>query len=275
MYAIVADSSCDMTPELRQALGVVSVPLTLTVCEASYTDDDSLDLVDYMDKVKHCTGRIGSAAPPPGLYRDAFVGHNPSYGITLSSRLSGSFQSAEAGKDLAAEEGAHTHIFDSKSASAGELLAAITLRKLLDKELTEGEVISRMEQFIARMKTYLVLENVDTLQKNGRLGFIAGTIVSILGIKPLLGSDGDGNIILYGKARGTEKALRMMADKVGDSGINTSGQDMVITHCNNPGMARRLEDMIEKAYDFAKIWVVPTRGLSSTYANDRGVIMAF
>ncbi len=275
MYSIVADSCCDMTPELREQLGVTNVPLTLNLGDESYVDDDTLDLPAFMEAMKNCTGRIGTAAPAPELYREAFVAGSPSFGITLSSRLSGSYQSAEVGKALAEEDGALTYVFDSKSASAGEILIAIELRKLIDQALSHSDIIARIEHFIAQMKTYFVLDNVENLRKNGRLNFIVGKIISILGLKPMMGSDGDGNIALFSHARGTDKVLEMMADTVAESGMDTHGKDLVITHCNNPGMTEKLKALLESRFSFAKIWVVPTRGLSSVYANDKGVIMAF
>ena len=71
-YNIVADSSCDLTNELRKEWGVKSVPLTLTLAEESYIDDDNLDVPDFMARMQACKGRVGSAAPSPGLYADAF-----------------------------------------------------------------------------------------------------------------------------------------------------------------------------------------------------------
>jgi DegV family protein with EDD domain len=225
--------------------------------------------------MKNCTGRIGSAAPAPHLFSDAFEAHSPSFAITLSSKLSGTYQSAVVGREIAEEEGAETYVFDSKSASAGEVLIAITLRKLIDQNLSRANIILRMERFIVQMKTYFVLDCVENLRKNGRLGFIASKIITVLGLKPLLGSDGDGNIAMYSQARGAENILRAMADTVAKSGIKTHGRDLVITHCNNPEQAGRLQEMIEKRYHFEKVWVAPTGGLSSVYTNNKGIVMAF
>ena len=103
-YTLVADSCCDLTTELRTAWGVKSVPLTLTLGEDSYTDDDSLDLPDFMARMKACKTRIGSAAPSPGLYAEAF-GTDDAFAVTLSSSLSGSYASAMSGKEIAEEAG--------------------------------------------------------------------------------------------------------------------------------------------------------------------------
>lgn len=272
---IVADSCCDLTPELKTQYNVVTVPLTMTLGEASYTDDETLDMPHFMAQMKACKERIGSAAPAPGLYYEAFCGAEESFAVTLSANLSGSYSSAMLGKSLAEEEGAAAHVFDSKSASAGEALLIVKIHKLLREGLPKPEIIERIERFIKEMKTYFVLDNVETLLKNGRLSKIAGTIVSVLHLRPIMGSDGEGNISLFSNAQGWKQALRKLADTIEASGRSTEGESMVISHCNNAPFAAELKREIEARYHFSEILVLPTRGLSSIYANEMGVIIAF
>ena len=125
------------------------------------------------------------------------------------------------------------------------------------------------------MKTFFVLEDLENLIKNGRMSKIKGRIISALNIRPLLGSDGDGNIALYSIARGEKQSVEKLARTVADSGVQTKGQTMVITHCNNPSFAERLKEIVQERYSFAEVLVVPTKGLSSMYANEKGVIIAF
>lgn len=274
---IIVDSCCDLTPELREKLRITTIPLTLTLGETSFIDDDMLDLPDFMHRMKHHPGRVGSAAPPPALYQEAFQGARESFAITLSSNLSSSYSSAMIGKAMAEDEYAEAdiHVFDSKSASAGQVLLALKLRKLIDEKLQRASIIAKIEQMIKEMKTYFVLDNLDNLVKNGRLSKVAGKLISVLHIKPIMGSDGDGNIILHGHARGERQIVDRLADTIERSGRDTDGETMVITHCNNPGLADKLKEAVMKRYRFAEIVVLPTNGLSSLYANDRGIIMAY
>jgi len=275
-YKIVADSCCDMNPELREKWNLVSVPLIMTLGDKCFTDNENLDLEQYMQEMKECKSKIGSAAPAPALYKDAFEGEHTSFGITLSSRLSGSYGSAMAGKAMAEEEGkADVHVFDSKSASAGEILIALKIRKLIEAGKHKLEIIPTVEKFINEMKTYFVIDNIDNLLKNGRLNKITGKIISMLGIKPIMGADKDGNIALFSQARGIGKVIDKLAGMIESSGKNTEGESMVITHCNNKSLAERLKDTIKERYRFKEILVLPTKGLSSMYVNDQGVIMSF
>ncbi len=273
-YTLVADSCCDLTNEMRDEWGVKSVPLTLTLGNESFQDDDTLDLPDFMARMHACKSRIGSAAPSPGMYAEAF-GTDDAFAVTLSSQLSGSYASAMSGKEIAEEAGAKVHVFDSRSAASGEVLLILKIRKLIHEGLEKSEIIKRIENFIQQMRTFFVLDNIDNLYKNGRLNRITATIISTLHIRPIMGADGDGNISLFSHVQGWKQVVRKLADTIEADGRNTEGQSLVITHCNNPSLAESLKEEIERRYHFAEILVLPTRGLSSLYANEKGVIMSF
>lgn len=272
---IVADSCCDLSEVDRKELGVQTVPLTMTLGDKTFTDDDSLNLPDFMEEMKACRSRIGSAAPAPSLYESAFKSAEYSFAVTISSNLSGSYASAMVAKSLAEESGVGVHVFDSKSASAGEALIIHKIRKLIREDLPSLDIIARIERFIDDMKTFFVLDNIDNLLKNGRLNRITGTIISKLHIRPILGADGDGNISLLSHVQGWKQAVRKLADTIEASGKKTDGETMVITHCNNPELATLLADEIRRRYRFGEILVLATRGLSSVYANEKGIIIAF
>ncbi len=274
-HRIVVDSCCDVTPELCRDYNIISVPLTLTLGERSIVDDDAIDLPQLMTDMKNCKSRIGSAAPSPILFKEAYLGAQNAYAVTLSSNLSGSYSSAMVGKEMAEAEGATVHVFDSKSAAAGEVLIAIKTGEMIKAGIQPPEIIASIEGFVKQMKTYFVLENIDNLLKNGRMNKITGTIITMLGIKPIMGDDGDGNIALYSHARGEKQIIERMADTIKKSGRDCEGQSMVIAHCNNPGLAEKLMNEIKRRFPFGNILIVPTKGLSSVYANNKGLIMAF
>jgi len=275
-YKIVVDSCCDLTFEYKNRLKAETVPLTITLGEESIVDDETLNMPNFMERMKNFAGKIGSAAPSPDRFQQAFQGAQ-SFAVTLSSNLSSSYSSAMLGKMMAEEGAADTvvHVFDSKSASAGQVLLAVKIRRMLDEKANKSEIISSIDKFIKEMKTYFVLDNLDNLVKNGRLHKVAGKIISVLHIKPIMGSDGDGNITLFGNARGEKQIINKLTDTIEQSGRNTEGESMVITHCNNPGLAEKLMQAIQSRYKFKEIIILPTNGISSVYANDKGIVMAF
>jgi DegV family protein with EDD domain len=241
-----------------------------------FRDDEKLDLPGFMREMAASKEKTGSASPPPESFKAAIEAAGRSFVVTLSSKLSGSYASAELGKAGAEENtAADTHVFDSKSASAGETLIALKLRELLSRGLSKEQIISAVNQFIDNMKTYFVLERHDNLLKNGRLNRITERLITVLNIKLVMGSDGNGSIALYAKPRGTKQMLEKLVSLIRSSEKPTSGQSIVISHCNNPSLAEQLAAAVKKHFDFKEIVVVPTRGISSMYADDKGIVMAF
>lgn len=274
---IIVDSCCDMTPEMRKELQIVSVPLSMRLGESEFVDDEGFDALAFLEKMKQWDDKVGSAAPSPMRYQEAIQNSaSPSFVVTLSSHLSGSHESAITGNKLAQNAGYEgAYVVDSKSASAGETLIALKLHGLLAASTARDEIIHVIEKFVENMRTLFVLENYDNLQKNGRLNRITGRIIHALNIKLIMGDDDTGNIKMYGQARGVNKMVEKLLKLIQDSGKDTKDGDIVISHCNNPALAERLAKVIEERFQFKKIWVVPTGGLSTLYADDKGIILAF
>jgi DegV family protein with EDD domain len=177
---------------------------------------------------------------------------------------------------MAEEEGlCDVHVFDSKSATAGETLIALKLHEFIDAGLSKAQIISKIEAFISNMKTFFVLGSIENLLKNGRLNKIVGKMINVLHIKPLMCADSDGNIALYGQVRSQNQIVQKLSDTIAKSGKNTEGESAVITHCNNPTLADQLFEAVKQRYHFKEVLVVPTRGLSSVYTCEMGVVIAF
>ena len=276
-YKIIVDSCCDMTPELEERLGISSVvPMTIMLGAKEFVDDDTLDLPGFMAEMKACKEKASSASPPPIAFMEAIESAIHSFVVTISSQLSGSYANAELGKQFAEENGiVDTHVFDSKSASAGEVLIAIKLRELLSKGIPKDQIINTINQFIESMKTYFVLERYENLIKNGRLNKVTGKIVQLMNVKLIMGSDGEGNIKLHAKPRGTEQMLEKIVSFIRSSNRPTNGESMVICHCDNLPLAKQLSNAIKRQFNFKEIIIIPTKGTISLYADAKGIVMAF
>ena len=276
MNRIITDSCCDMTQQMRKEIGVVSVPLTMTVGNKEFCDDECLDVNGFMDEMRGFSGKPGSASPSPYLYQEAIETAGDAYVVTLSSKLSGSYNNAVIGNNQAIENGnGSAHIFDSKSAAAGETLIAIKLHELIQAGMPKEKIVKTINHFIDKMKTYFVLENYDNLRKNGRLGKITSSLIHLLNIKLIMGADGNGEIALFGKCRGNKQMLSQLLSFIENSGKEVRNENLVISHCNNPTLAEQLMLMLKERFDFKNIYVVPTGGLSSMYADEKGIVLAF
>lgn len=276
-HRIIVDSGCDLTPELKQKMDILSVPLTMRLGEDEYLDDETLNKGEFMAAMKSCTQKVGSAAPSSYLYKEAMEAAGSSFVITLSAELSGSYNSAElAGRAINESGDKQTYVINSKSASAGETLIALKLHELISScQLSRERIIHTIEEYVSNIKTYFVLENYDNLQKNGRLGKFTGLLIQSLNIKLIMGADKKGKIALSKRSRGGRALVKDMISLIENSGKDTSKQNIVISHCNNPDLAQLLSEAIKSRFDFGNVWIVPTSGLCSLYADHKGIILAF
>lgn len=274
-YKIVVDSCCDLPKDLAKDEHFSFVPLTLMVDAFSIIDDETFDQADFLKKVresKHCPK---SACPSPERYMNEFMGENVDvYVVTLSAELSGSYNSAQLGRNLSIEEGGtnNIHVFNSMSASCGEALIAMKIKELAEQGLPFDEVVTAVEEFTHLMKTYFVLESLETLRKNGRLTNLQAIIASALNIKPLMSAEG-GKIIKLDQARGIKKALAKMITLIKEKTINGEEKILAISHCNCFERAEYVKAEILKLMNFKHIIIVDTAGVSSMYANEGGIIV--
>ena len=281
-YKIVIDSCGELTDELKRDPHYENVALELDVDDYHVMDDESFNQLEFLQKVKESPNSPKSSCPPPARFMDAFGENDHVYMITLSSQLSGSYNSAMLAKELYEEqqesEGekkrTRIHVFDSKSASIGETLIGMKIQEYEEAGETFERIIEKVEHYIADMNTFFVLESLETLRKNGRLSNLKAALVTALNIKPVLGSTAIGAIQQLGQARGMNKALESMVEKMLAVTKNCEEKVLAIAHCNCPDRAKRVKERIEKLAHFKNIVIVNTAGVSSMYANDGGVILA-
>lgn len=274
-YKIVVDSCCELPEELAGDSRFERVPLGLEVGDEFMWDDESFDQAEFLRKVAASPTCPKSSCPSPERYMEAYnTEAEHVYVITLSSHLSGSYNSAMLGKNLYEETyGAkQIHVVDSESASGGETQIALKLMELEEQGLAFEEIVEKIEHFRDTRVVYFVLDNLETLRKNGRLTGIKSLIASTLNIKPLMSAD-HGVIIQKGQSVGMKKTLAKLSDMLVSDIGSGEGRKLIITHCNAPEKAKLVRDMVLKQTRFDRVIIMDTKGLSSLYANDGGVIV--
>lgn len=278
-YKIVGDSSCDTTKEMEAKCNISIAPLTFTLDGVEYVDDDTLDLDDYLCKMAESKNVPKSACPSIHEYLQLFEDgdHDCVFGVTLSSELSGSYNSAMNAKEMYLENNPDKkcHIFDSKGASSMEVLIALKVSELCEEGVEFESVVEQVEAFIEEAKVLFVLDKIDTLEKNGRMSYVKARLVKALNLKLILMAAQDGNIDLNDKARGTKKALKKMVENMPKVGTLSADKRIAISHVNALDRAEYVKSLIEGLYEFKEIIIISTKGLSSTYANEGGIILSF
>lgn len=199
-YKIVVDSCGELKPEQKSDIHFASASLELDVDDYHVVDDESFDQKEFLRRVKESPNCPKSTCPSPERYMTAFEGEAQNvYAVTLSSQLSGSYNSAELGKKLYLEENENKniHVFDSKSASIGETLIAMKIQECEEAGMEFQEVVKEVDQYIETQHTFFVLETLDTLRKNGRLSNLKALVAGALNIKPVMGSTPEGRSVSF------------------------------------------------------------------------------
>ena len=282
-YKIIGDSCLDLTEELKKDPGFQMIPLTLQVGNVQVIDDETFDQSAFIEMVKACPECPKTACPSPESFKKAYeeADADAVFVITLSNHLSGSYNSAVLAKELYEEEKKEAGepvtkkiaVIDSLSASSGELDQALYIRDLCEQGLNFETVAEMAEAYSHRMKTYFVLETLDTLRKNGRLSGLQAFFATALNIKPVMGAE-EGVIIKLDQARGINKALQRMCDIAVKETGDTSGKRVVICHVNHQEPALYVKAELEKRASFKEIVITEAAGVATVYANDGGIILA-
>lgn len=276
-YRIIGDSGMDLPEHLKQDPHIKLVPLTLTVDDISITDDETFNQQEFIKKMKASAKCPKSSCPSPEDFMKYFDYNGDIYIITLSSQLSGTYNSALLAKKLYLEENPHKNIevIDSRSASIGETLIALKIKELTEKSHTFEKVVKGINAFRDGMFTKFVIESLDNLRKNGRLSGIQAFIANALNIKPVMGATPEGTICKLDQARGIVRSLIQMAKLIEQDVIKPHEKILAIAHCNNYERAEFFKSEVMKRVAFKDCVIVDAAGISTLYANEGGIITAY
>lgn len=273
-YKIVLDSCGEIPEAFKKDERFDSVPLGLEVGDYCIQDDERFVQAEFLRKVAEYPQCPRSSCPSPERYMEAYACEaDHVYVVTLSAQLSGSHNSACLAVSLYREKYGEKqiHVVDSQSASCGETQIALKIMELEEQGLSFEEIVERVERFRDEMRTYFVLDNLETLRKNGRLSRVKAVVASTLNIKPIMAGD-RGTIVQRGQCIGIKKALGKMAEMAADT-PDAANRRLMITHCNAPERAELVKRLVSERAAFRECIIMDTGGVSSMYANDGGVIV--
>lgn len=279
-YKLVVDSCCDFAEDFKAGDNIEIVPLTLHIDGMDIMDDETFNQADFIKRVAESEECPKSSCPSPARYMEAYKGdYDCVFVVTLSANLSGSWNSAEVGKQMYYDEypddKKQIYVFDSCSASPGESRIACEIIEAAKKDdATFESVVETVLAYKKNMKTYFVIETLETLRKNGRLTGLKAVIANVLNIKPIMAGNEEGQIVKIEQTRGIEKALLRLAQIVAENIENPEKKILSISHCNNRERALKVKEEIEKLVNFKKITIGDTKGIATMYASDGGIIIS-
>lgn len=274
-YKIIGDSCLDLTEELKKDSRFAMIPFTIMVEDKQFVDDDRFDQKEFLKIIKESPECPKTACPSPEMFKEAYACEEENvFVITISGPLSGSYNSAVLAKSLYEEEYGKKNIavINSESASGGQLNLALLIQELCEKGMPFEEVEQEALAYRDRLKTYFVLETLDTLRKNGRLTGLQAFFATKLNIKPVMSAEG-GVIIKLDQARGIQKALQRMTEVAVSNAKTTEDKRLIISHCNAPERAVYVKEKLCSMAKFKDVIITEMGGLSTVYANDGGIIV--
>jgi len=275
MFKIISDSSLDLNEQLEKVVDIEKIPFKLYIDEEEIVDDEKLDVLEFIQKMKKSAKLPRTACPSPNDFKEKFEEDADIFAITISSKLSGTYNSAMLAMNMVMEETKkNIHVFDSKSASVGQTLIGLKIKEKIDQGLDFDKIVEEVESYMKNMKTFFISESLDNLIKNGRIPSWKGKLAMALKIRPIM-TTSDGDIVVSEKVRSSNKAFEKLAQNICDLAKDASTRTLAISHVNNLERAKSLKARIQEICNFKEVIIVPTHGLTSLYCDDQGIIVAF
>lgn len=269
---IVADSSANLLT--IDKVDFQSVPLKIIAGDKEFVDDENLDISEMVNFLKGYKGKSGTACPGVGDWLDAFDGADIIFCFTISSKLSGSYNSAMTAKQQFEEEhpGKKVYLIDTLSAGPVMKLAVERTRDLIAEGKDPEEINKELTQYLIDTDITFCLESMNNLANNGRVSVAVATFASILGIRAV--GDAIGGVIqARDKCRGEKRAISGILKNMESLGYK--GGRVYVDHCDNLGAAQKLEALVKAKYPAAEFTFGITRGLCSFYAEKGGLMIGY
>ncbi len=269
---IIADSSCDLYT--LDCEDFHTVPLCIYTDERSYTDDDRLNIREMLDELEKYRGRSYTSCPSIDQWRSAFEGADEIFVLTVTSALSGSYNSAMSAAEIYKEDhpDAKISIIDSLSTGAEEILILKKLAASVKAGHSFEETDRMIREYMQHTRLFFSFFSLHNLSMNGRVSKAAAAALCVLNISVIGTASEEGKISVTGKARGEKKAIRTLLQDMVKAGYH--GGRAVITHVDNEELAEKLKECVLKEYPFSDIEIYPARGLCSYYMERRGIVIS-
>ena len=270
---IVADSSCDIFS--LESVPFAAAPLRIITDEKEYVDDQNLDVAQMVEDLLSYSGKSGTACPGTGDWLDAFGDATYDFCVTITSNLSGSYNSACVAKQEYEEMYPDRHVFVIDSLSAGPELNLIIekLQELILAGKTYEEICTEITEYQEHADLLFMLESLKNLANNGRVSKLVASAAGILGIRMVGKASDQGTLEPLNKCRGEKKALPTIVQLMEKYGYQ--GGKIRIAHCLNPEAAAKLKSLILEKFASAEIKIYPCGALCSFYAEKGGMLIGF
>ena len=209
---IITDSTADIRPALAERIPFV--PLMIRFGDKEYIDGVTMSRQEFYRQLQVCTDLPTTSQPAPTLFEEAYAeaveAGDQVIVITISSKLSGTFQSANI---AAMDFDDNVFVIDSESATIGAGLLAERALQMAAEGMSAKDIAAALEEDKKKLTLFATLDTLEYLVRGGRLSRVAGIAGGLLNIKPVI-TIRNGSIEVVGKARGNKQGNTMMAKEI-------------------------------------------------------------
>ena len=272
-YRIISDSSSNVL-SYEGNIDYTTVPLKILVDGKEYVDKEGLDLESFVQSFEN-SQNDSTSCPSVQEWLDAMEGYDEIFTVTISSNLSGSYNSALVAQDeyLEKHPGAKVHIFDSLATGGVMEIFVEKIDELAEKGLSFDEIVKEVEEYHTHVKILFSLTSLNNLAKNGRVPSVLAKAAGFLGIRFIGKASERGTIQQATVARGEKKGLKAIYAEMLKFGFK--GGKVRISHCLDPEIANKLKELILADHPSSDVRINACTALCSYYAERNGFIVGF
>ncbi|CDA10941.1 DegV family protein [Intestinibacter bartlettii] len=273
---IITDGSCDLSHEVLNKFNINVVPLGVSFGEEHYTAGVDIDNKEFYAKMKESKELPKTFCPSPENFcKEYQCEEDKIIVIALSSKLSGTYNSASLARDLYLSEHKEKDIrvIDSMTGSIGAGLLLIKAAKMISEGKDIDEIVEVIENLKEKISFYGTLETLENAIKGGRINPLAGKIIGALNFKAIVQIK-DGVVKPIDKARGESNSIKKVANYITSSIEDTKDKILCLMHANCPEKAHKLLSIIEKTHKFDEVYISEVGPVMGTYTSEGAVLGA-
>ena len=273
---LITDGSCDLSHEVLNKFNINVVPLGVSFGEEHYTAGVDIDNKEFYAKMKDSKELPKTFCPSPENFcKEYQCEEDKIIVIALSSKLSGTYNSASLARDLYLSEHKEKDIrvIDSMTGSIGAGLLLIKAAKMISEGKDIDEIVEAIENLKEKISFYGTLETLENAIKGGRINPLAGKIIGALNFKAIVQIK-DGVVKPIDKARGESNSIKKVANYITSSIEDTKDKILCLMHANCPEKAHKLLSIIEKTHKFDEVYISEVGPVMGTYTSEGAVLGA-
>lgn len=273
MIDIITDSSADLPKEFIDKYNIKVVPLTIRLEGEEYLESIDITSEGFFNMMFSSKELPKTSQPSPGEFAEMFkkAEGEEIICLTISSGLSGSYQSACMGRDIS---GKNVKVFDTLAGSLGHGLQVIKAAELSALGMSADLILEKLKEIRDNMNILILLNTLENIVKGGRLSKFKGSIAKIFDIKVLL-EGVNGKVVELEKIRGKKAFFKRVLDVIGERRKTFQNTIFGITHTGNQDDAEFLKREIIKRFNPKDVIINYMGATMGTYAGKNGMILSF